>query len=299
MTNSTVDNHSLAIIVIVNSLLNVPLMLISVVGNSLVLVAVLFNSPLRSSSVILLCSLAVSDISIGLIVQPCYIAKEFTSSGILLELTATMGFAFCGVSFATMALISVDRLLALRYHIVYRTVVTLPRLVAAMMFIWLVHFIFLNKVWVPAEFLYAGVALIFLYIVAATTSYIGIYRIVRRHQRQIHVQHQAVQSLNTHASTTLKFLSLQRAAVNTFVFYICSIVCYFPWLIYRLCYGDYFVSNQKTGWIFTTTLVFANSSINPFLYGWRLRELRKGVLKILRKLCRKHSQGNRCMRPTE
>ena len=36
-------------------------------------------------------------------------------------------------------------------------------------------------------------------------------------------------------------------------------------------------------WNFADTVVFMNSSINPFLYCWRLRELRTAVLKAAKK----------------
>ena len=283
-----------SVVAIVNCAFNVPLMLTTVVGNSLMLIAVITNSSLRSTqSIILLCGLAVSDLAVGLIVQPFYIAKEFAPTEFLLVFTTMMGFAFCGVSFATMALISVDRFLALRFHLNYTNVVTLFRVVISLISVWIVHFLLLNKFWVPPKLIYAGFGLIFIYIGAATVSYVGIYRIVRRHQMQICVQQQAVQNFST--TGTLNLLSLRRAAVNTFLFYICTILCYFPWFIYRLFYGDLFVTNKKTAWIFTTTLVFANSSINPFLYGWRFRELRRGLVKTTRKLFPQKTLGNRRM----
>lgn len=289
--NGTVRDTS--VVVIVNCAVNVPLMLTTVVGNSLVLVAVITNSCLRSTSIILLCGLAASDLAVGLIVQPFYIAKEFAPSEFLLVFTTMMGFACCGVSFATMALISVDRFLALRFHLNYTNIVTSCRAVLSLISVWIVHFLLLNKFWVPPKLIHAGFGLIFTYIAAATVSYVGIYRIVRRHQLQICIQQQAVQSSST--TGTLNVLSIRRAAVNTFLFYICTILCYFPWFIYRLFYGDLFVTNKKTPWIFTTTLVFANSSINPFLYGWRFRELRRGLVKTTRRLFRQKTLGNRRM----
>lgn len=131
-----------------------------------------------------------SDFAVGLIVQPLNIAKEFKAIPCLMELTTTMGFSFCGVSFANVALISIERLLALRYHLTDGTMVTPPRVLVALVLTCLVYFLLLNKFWVPPEFIYAGVALTFLYTMAATVSYICMYKIARRHQRQIHDQWQ-------------------------------------------------------------------------------------------------------------
>ena len=275
---------SITTIVIVNCVLNVPLMLISILGNTMVLAAVATTPSLRSPSVILLCGLAVSDLVVGLVVQPIYIAKELTSDVLLLGVTRTMGFSFCGISFATMAAISVDRFLALQYHMTYNTLVNTRRVKLILIVIWLNHILLLSFVhfWFsPANF-YISLVLIALYILASTFSYIGIYRIVRRHQLQILAQQQTLE-LSTDGNT-FNPLSLSRTAVNTFVFYICTILCYFPWLIFRIFYGHIYAANPNSAWDFTATLIFVNSAINPFLYCWRLRELRIAVVKTIRKL---------------
>ncbi|XP_078344047.1 uncharacterized protein LOC144629697 [Oculina patagonica] len=271
-------------IVIVNCVLNVPLMLISIFGNAMVLAAVATTSSLRSPSLILLCGLAVSDLVVGLVVQPIYIAKELTSDIILLGVTRTMGFSFCGISFATMAAISVDRFLALRYHMTYNMFVTTRRVKLILIIIWVTHILLLSsfQFWYRLANFYISIVLICVYIIASTISYIGIYRIVRRHQLQILAQQQAVVVSTDENSYNL--LSLSRTAVNTFVFYICTIFCYFPWLIYRIFYSHIYVTNSNTAWIFTATLLFANSAINPFLYCWRLRELRVAVIKTVTKM---------------
>ena len=58
--NDQVDS-SLEIIVSINGGLNAPLILVSIVGNSLVLAAILRTPSIRSTSMIMLCSLSVSD----------------------------------------------------------------------------------------------------------------------------------------------------------------------------------------------------------------------------------------------
>ena len=284
MESVTENNTATSIIVMVNCILNIPLMLISIVGNTLVLAAIFTTPSLRSMpSIILLSGLALSDFAVGLIVQPLYIAKELTSIDFLLRLTRTISSAFCGISLSTMALISVDRFLALRCHLAYNAVVTSSRVIFTIVIIWLFHF-FLTGIRPLNMSIFYKVAFVLMsgYILAATISYIGIYRIVRRHQLQIQVQQQAVQSSN--AENTLNMVSFKRTAVNTFVFYICTILCYLPWFVCRLYYRDPAVADTKPDWLFTTTLVFSNSSINPFLYCWRLRELRIKVIKTLLKM---------------
>lgn len=54
-------------IVIINCVLNVPLMIICIIGNSLVLTAILKTPSLHSPSIMFLGSLAVSDLLVGLV----------------------------------------------------------------------------------------------------------------------------------------------------------------------------------------------------------------------------------------
>lgn len=296
VSNRDFDNEETAsdatTIVIVNCVLNFPLMPISIFGNIMVLTAVVKTPLLRSPSVILLCGLAVSDLVVGLVVQPIYIARELLANVFLTKLSRTMGFAFCGISLATMAAISVDRFLAVQCHMTYNTVVTTTRVKITLIIIWLIHLLPLSPVlgfWhIPAVF-YIGLILICVYIIASTISYIGIYRIVRRHQLQILAQKQAAELSNAETADNWAYVSLSKTAVNTFVFYICTILCYFPWFIYRIFYRDVFFTNPNTAWVFTLTLLFANSAINPFLYCWRLRELRAAVKKTLKKMSCRHS----------
>ena len=94
------DSHS-ETFVITNCILNVPLMLISIIGNSLVLAAILRTPCFRSvPSFIYLCGLTVSDLFVGFVVQQLYIASEITSRRISFLYSAshvTVFFA-CGVS---------------------------------------------------------------------------------------------------------------------------------------------------------------------------------------------------------
>ena len=63
------DSPTHETIVIINCVLNAPLMLTSIIGNSLVLAAVWKTPASRSTSMIMLCSLAVSDLLVGFVVQ--------------------------------------------------------------------------------------------------------------------------------------------------------------------------------------------------------------------------------------
>ena len=102
-------------IVIINSVLNGPLMITSIIGNAMVLAAILRTPSLRSPSLTLLCGLAVSDFLVGILVQPLYIATEITKVRIhpTFRMSEIIQFLLCGVSLCTVTSISLDRFAAL------------------------------------------------------------------------------------------------------------------------------------------------------------------------------------------
>ena len=273
-------------VVIINCVSNVPLMLISISGNALVMVAIKGTSSIRSTSTIMVCSLAFSDFLVGLVDQPLYIGHQLTKESTLLILEGTIGHSVCGVSFLTITAISLDRFVALHYHLRYYTLVNKFRVRCTAGIIWCVSFLavgfyFWNK---RLYRVILGLTAV-ICLVISTFSYVGIYRIVRRHQSQIHSQQRAVQCI----SSGNNLLRLRRSAVNTFIFYIVLILCYFPFFVFITLNGV-FNQSWKTEWNFSATVVFINSSINPFLYCWRFREVRAAVLKTTRKLLRKENE---------
>ena len=286
MTNYTdegkkaLNNHE--IIVIVNFVLNVPLILISITGNCLVLAAILKTPSIRTPSMIMISSLAVSDLLVGIMAQPLFLVNEFknlTERNLLLHsMTSLAGFFVCGVSLGTTTLICVDRFMAVQYHMRYSSIVTKPRVLYTVVVTWLFTFLclglyFWNK---PLYHLLAGIFTAICLIIC-TYLYIKIYGIVRHHQLQIRVQEQAVHSSNVGSQHLM--LRLKKSAFSTFLFYICMVICFFPNVILMALFGTVY-AKWRPEWDLATTVVFMNSSINPILYCWRLRELRAAVTKI-------------------
>ena len=114
-------------VIMISCVLNIPLMLISITGNSLVFAAILRTPSLRSPSTVFLCNLVFSDLLVGLVVQPAYIATAVATKfepGPLYEVSSTLFTIACGVSICTMTAISVDRFWALHYHMRYPTLMT-------------------------------------------------------------------------------------------------------------------------------------------------------------------------------
>ena len=217
--------------VIVNCALNAPLILVTILGDALVLGAIIRTPSIRSPSMIMLCSLACSDLLVGFVAQPLFIADELIKEDhILHHVSAMIGFAVCGISLATITAVSVDRFFALHYHMTYAALVTDSRVIYTIIVIWLFNFAYSGlHLWDKVVFhlmsaIFTGVCL-----AISTLCYIRIYQVAQRHRLQIQVQEQAAQSRVVENQTNR--MRLKRSAINTFIF------LYFPdCVLYSLVY---------------------------------------------------------------
>ena len=272
-------------------LVNVPLMLISIVVNALVLAAIRRTPSIRSTSTIFLCSLAVSDFLVGVLGQPIYISDLLTKYSSVSQLSIMVGFSVCTVSLLTLTAISIDRLLAVHFHLRYPTLVTKSRVKFILALIWLFSFIVSGfNLWSKRVYHLLVAPVIFICLIISTCCYSRIYQIVRRHQSVIQAQQRSMQS-NDNEGDDAHVVELRKSVLNSFVFYIALIICYSPAYILLTLNGVLDMSWQPE-WNFATTAIFANSAVNPFLYFWRLPKLRKAVVNIVRQMLCKEMEEN-------
>ena len=279
-------------IVVINCILNAPLMLTSITGNALVLATILRTPSLRSvPSTIFLCSLAITDFLVGLVVQPVYIASElqYSAGGPLSKVEALISTSLCGVSLATITAISVDRLLALHYHMTYPNLMTTKRAMYASASLWFLPVLLacLRVAWESVLSIFVGVCITICFVLSSA-SYIKIYFIVRHHQIQIHAHQQAVNSFNISVNIpdSSNMIISKKHALKTFIHFICMTCCYLPYLSYSLLRTTSVIGYEEN-WTFTETVVFLNSSVNPFSYCWCNREIRMSAVKVVRrKMCK-------------
>ena len=284
MTNQseTESNYRPEIIVIINCALNAPLMLIAIIGKTLILSAIIRTPSLRSPPIVFISSLGASDLLVGLVVQPVYIANELSNNSLTKLLNITSHCA-CAVSLSTMTSISADRFLALHYHMRYPNLMTTHRTIYISATHWLTgialsFLVFWNM---NAFYITAGVGIGFCLSVS-TGCYIQIFRIVRQHQLQIYAQQEAVNRLNT-VENNQNLQRTKNSAKNTFIYYIVMLLCYTPLFISLIILGTPQIHSAKA-WALVGTVVYTNSSINPVLYCWRLRDLRTAVVKTWRQM---------------
>ena len=238
----------------------------------------------------LLLSLAVSDVGVGLFVQPFYTAFLITwlqgnspgcHTNMVFSIFTT---SLCVASFSGVAAVSADRFLAIHVHLRYQELVTHKRVVAVVISIWVLSvFIPLMALWVPFD-IYSLIKSILgvVCLLLTTVVYIRIYFAVRRHKNQIQVLQ--VQHVAQNGDMT-NFASLIKSAVGTFYVYIVYLACYLPYFISLAAFKIYGPSIAlKKFWLFSFTFVCLNSSLNPVIYCWKLTYVRHAIMDILQNM---------------
>ena len=169
----------------------------------------------------LLLSLAVSDVCVGLLVQPYYISSLIKWSQLIFPNCSTYKTLYfvsnllCTASFLGVVAVSVDRFLAIHLHLRYQELVTHKRVVAVVISIWLLSacqpFLMLS---IPVN-IYKLIILIggTVGLMITTMVYIRMYSVIRRHKNQI----QALQvQQEAQADEEANFASLIKSAVGIF-----------------------------------------------------------------------------------
>ena len=80
------------------------------------------------------------------------------------------------------------------------------------------------------------------------------------------------------------FTKLVPSAVSFFYVYILLLACYLPILI---CMRIESTSvSRKRFLVVSVTFLFLNSSLNPLIYCWRMRNMRHSIINVLRNVSR-------------
>ena len=288
---------SLVLNCVVNSFLSYATVMLNIV----LIFALRRTSSLPKTLKALILSVAVSDIGVGLLVQPLYIARLLmeikntnhhwnqTYEDVVRTIGRTLGY----VSFFGVTTISVDRFLAIHLHLkhqdllTYQEIVTYKRVVATVILSWILSaFLALNGV-LNSEYgcNIAGVAVGMACLLTMALIYFKIYIAVRRHTVQVHAQ--PAQAVAPNEENRSNFERLRKTAVGTFYVYLLFLACHLPIDIVILTGRQ---KNKRHLMIYALTLLYLSSSLVPLVYCWKFRHIRCAVKNILRDIFASQNQ---------
>ena len=272
------------------SALNIFLSITAAVGNVLILIALKNGSSIHPPTKLFFRCLAVTDLCVGLIVQPIY-ATYVISRIIKINVTVlyyvskiygASAFILCGVSAFTSTAISVDRLLALLLGLRYRHVVKLKRVRVVITCFWLIaasH----GWLWVWNRNIAKKASSVTLPLCVVTSFFCYTRIHLKLRYQQAQVQNNVPHGQQNGEGIPLNIARYKKTVSNIMWVQLALVVCYVPFGIESGIYKDeteHFVTR-----VAASTLVLLNSSINPVLYCWKIREVKQAVKGTIRRLC--------------
>ena len=254
--------------------------------NSLVIVAVLKKRRLQTMYNMLLACLAATDLAVGVFVQPSFIFGEISliSGSSLADYCRVYGqtvFAFLYPSLASLlflALLSIERFLAIKYSLRYSEIVTKFRFNFAVIFGFTTTAIptgirFIAPVSKIPTWLTLALAWVSLLVIIYCQIFVHL--VSRRHRKEI-------QAVQVSQDAKRKFLEEAKAVKTTSIVIGFVLFSYFPSLVYQ--FFEQYLGNEPLSFKpLVLSCILLSSLCNPIIYCWRSSVLRKALVELLRR----------------
>ena len=271
------------------STLNFFLSITASLGNALILVALHKVSSIYPPTKRFFRCLAVTDLCVGVIVQPLHAADiisdvrymHATVFHYISKVAWALSMLLCGVSVLKSTAISEDRLLALLLGLRYKHVVTLRRVRLVITCFWLIcASAGTIRLWSN------GVATKLTIVAVALSVVVSIYCYTRIHLKLRHQQDQVQSHVNQGevrgGNSQMNVASYRRTVSTIFWVQLALVACYVPWVITVALLESGIRS--YLAWKSAASLVLLNSSLNPILYCWKITGVKQAVKDTIKQL---------------
>ena len=277
---------------VVIALLSVP----AIAGNALILATIWRRTFLRTSFHSLLSGLAVTDLLTGLISQPLYASSHLINGqnaavkvdnpevGSVLGIIAGFStYPFINITLATMTVMSIERWL----HMSRRSSTTSHRRYYAAMVILLspipalvVYILTLRELafwYTLCKITIAKFSFCYLII---SFAYFKVYQIIRRHQ----LQTQATVISQNFDQPAIDLAKYKKSVATMLYIFLLLSMCFLPFFVSSVLSLLITGEVKESSIDLSMVLVFLSSSLNPGLYIWRMRDIRRGLKQLLASL---------------
>ena len=254
-------------------------------GNSLILVALYKEYSLHPPFKLPYRCLATTDLLVGLVAQPhmalrwmSVFQEHWSLCQYARDAADITGYAFILVSLMTMTAVSVDRLLALLLGLRYKQIVTLKRTYIIVTTFWVFNLVaslcgfFDHRIIV----LYSSL------VISVCLAYTKIFHTLKYHQAQVLDQQQPSQT------NALNMARFRKAVYSALWVQLALVVCYAPiWTVdIVIAHAKKYSLLSVVFWKVAVILLCFNSTLNPFLYCWKISEVRQAVKQTIKEaLC--------------
>ncbi|XP_031561316.1 melanocortin receptor 3-like [Actinia tenebrosa] len=282
LTFITEDIDQVKHIYIMAGSLDAILILPTIVLNILLIISLYRSPQLNKPCTKLLYSLAISDVLVGMVIEPAYLTKKIAelqhSFGIYCRsgMITYIGAALSCVSFFTLTAIAVDRYFGVHSGTKYKTIVTNTRVTCLIIAIWVCCGVLYTAQFYFSRDLYFKLtaAIMGTCVFIASVCYIRCFVTLRRHKQKV--------------NTLFKWDSTRQISLFSNQYKRSTYTMLYVFLIFNLCYLPYLCTAVSAGILgesaaiwgaesLSSVIVYANSLINPVILFWRMPGIRKSA----------------------
>ena len=292
-----VERVAFIVTAIILNILSFP---VTILMNVLVIMAVKTRARLQSKYNILLACLSGTDLLVGTISQPASIAGEiYVIQGLsLIEYcrfhTETYALFMIPIisSLFHLAIISIERFIAMKYTLRYETIVTKLRLRKAVVTSWVIACfpVFYNlsekfKIVIKVASILVGLLTLSLILFC----HVSVYFVTRRHEKRIKCEQVSPQA-------AADFAKEKKALKTTRIIIMALLLCFLPVILHYFFLPLYFKSSNYVLNVLVlshpvvATILSLNSLCNPIIYCYRNKMFRKTCKELLKMKCKNFNE---------
>lgn len=282
-----IDDIVITIVItcIINGISILPVLIL----NGMIIIAIIKTPSLRNPSNCLLCNLMFTDFLMGLLGQPLYIVTKVWSLQGVLYRHCAIGIAeriFANIlplsMMLTLSVSSLDRYLAIRLMLQYRTTVTSFRAILIIIIVWMFAVLCgLSLLVVGQKGFVIFLAVIFTVCLLVTfVAYFKAFHGLRRHQTQ-------VSSPDNVSAVCINVKKYHRSFTTMLCVFLLQLLFYTPDICAKFLSVNQATKSSLIANLVSDTIMYANATLNPLFFLWRMRDVRRACKNLYKKIFRK------------
>lgn len=275
--------------IVILSAMNSVLAVVSTFGNALILAAIYRVQSQRTVSNAFIASMGVADFSVGLLMNPLWVAKSvlnvWKSDNQLSTAIEVLTMQTIVATTFSLCAVSVDRYISVT-RMRYNEIMTWKRVQIIIILIWIFSLLFAclrlvitDPLQLPKLWLAATVITVIAPLTLISICYYFIFKAARLQIRKISAEE------TISANEAIVQLKHRKAALTIGIVVGVFTICWTPSLVISLI--QFFTSDPceklriNGYWFWGALAEFSNSAFNPFIYCIRSRDFRKAVKKVI------------------
>ena len=284
LNESTGEAYTVLVYLIILDIISSP---VTSILNALVIFTVKTKPRLKTTSNVALACLALTDCVMGVIGQPFFAVQlavllqgEGSSSYCTLLVTsANVVRTLAIASIFNLTLMNIDRYIAIKHSLKYKTLVTRGRLLRGSAFAWVVSFLLT----VPLSFTDNDI-----YLIVSTTTGCLCMAIITFCQivilQETRTLKKRIAAHQVSPEDRKKLLKDKKAFQLTTIILFVLVLTYLPMFVVRILITNSIICSLNASHIAVMSAIFAsilNSLINPIIYCFKIRKFRVAFIEVL------------------